>query len=239
MVSSMTITMSKKEIDRLDIIKRLIRKDFNGTKASSLLNLSTRQVRTLKKKVKKNGAKGLIHGNRGKTSNRRISDVNRTEIVNLLKEKYHDFGPTLAAEKLKELHEIDHDPKTIRSIQITEGLWTVRKGKSKQEHREWRKRRDARGEMVQFDGSYHNWYESRGATNEQCILAAIDDATSTVVKGVFSIHEGVFPVFSFWNAYVRTIGKPRSIYSHLKTKCQIWYVNFRPLIFPAKVSFIF
>lgn len=207
-----TLTMSKKEIDRYDVISRLLRKEINGTYAADLLSLSVRQIRRLKRRVKKNRAHGLIHGNRGKPGHRTVPDKDKKKIVDLLHKHYSDFGPTFAAEKLSENHGITRDPKTIRSIQITEGLWTPRKGTSTEEHREWRPRKDAYGEMVQFDGSYHDWYEGRGKTKEQCLLAAIDDASSTVVKSSFSAHEGVFPVFAFWKAYLLAHGKPRCIY---------------------------
>lgn len=207
-----TLYMSQKEVSRFDVINRLIRKEINGPKAAQLLNLSTRQVRTLKKKVKNNGPKGLLHGNRGKPSNRKLPEKVRTEIVSLLHKKYPDFGPTFAAEKLREDHMIDYDPKTIRGIQIEEGLWKPRRGTKRDEHREWRKRKDCYGEMLQFDGSYHDWLEGRWTSNEQCLLAAIDDATGRVVSAHFAEHEGVLPVMGFWKEYMLSYRKPRSIY---------------------------
>jgi hypothetical protein len=204
--------MSKREIDRFDIISRLLRRELNGTEAGRILHLCTRQIRRLKQAVKKKGAAGLIHGLRGKISNQRMEDEDRKKIAHLLREKYSDFGPTFAAEKLCELHRIDHDPKTIRTIQIEEGLWKPRRGKKKESHRSWRQRRSAFGEMLQFDGSYHDWFEGRGGIHEACLLAAIDDATSMVTDAEFAPHEGVFPVFAFWRRYLETQGKPRSIY---------------------------
>jgi hypothetical protein len=208
----MTLTMSKKEVDRVDVLGRLLRKEINGTKAAELLSLSNRQIRTLKKRFTMHGPKGLIHGNRGRPSNRRLPDKERKKIASLLAKKYPDFGPTFASEKLSELHGIARDPKTIRTIQIAKGLWTPQRGKKKSEHRQWRKRKDCYGEMLQFDGSYHNWFEGRGEENEQCLLAAIDDATGNVVRAVFAEHEGVLPVMSFWKEYVLANGKPRAMY---------------------------
>lgn len=204
--------MSKKEVDRLDVIKRLIRSEINGPKAAELLRLSTRRIRTLKKRVKEKGASGLIHKSRGKPSNRKLPDTIRSMIVSLLHKKYPDFGPTFAAEKLREDHDLAYDPKTIRSLQIAERLWKPRKGTRKEAHREWRKRKDARGEMLQFDGSYHDWFEGRGEKGEQCLLAAIDDATGTVIRAAFAEHEGVIPVMRFWKEYALAHGKPRAIY---------------------------
>lgn len=208
----MTLTMSKKEIDRVDILSRLLRKEINGTQASEFLAVSSRQVRTLKKKFTLHGPSGLIHGNRGRPSNRAMPEKEKKKIISLLHKKYSDFGPTFASEKLLELHKINRDPKTIRSLQVSEGLWTPRKGKKKSEHHSWRARKEAYGELPQFDGSYHDWFEGRGETNEQCLLATIDDATSIVVKAQFAVHEGVLPVMSFWREYILTHGKPRSIY---------------------------
>lgn len=206
------LSMSKKNLDRYDIVRRLLRKEINGTGAARLLNLSVRQVRRLKAGIKTRGPKALIHGLKDRPSNRRLPDERRTTIVSLLNDTYPDFGPTFAAEKLREDHEIDHDPKTIRAIQITEGLWKPRRGTTKSVHRTWRQRRSAFGEMEQFDGSYHDWFEGRGGISASCLLAAIDDATGKIVEAVFAPHEGVFPVFAFWRAYCETHGTPRSIY---------------------------
>lgn len=207
-----TLTMSKKEVDRVDILGRLLRKEINGTRASALLSVSSRQVRTLKKKFTSLGPKGLIHGNRGKPSNRRLPEKLRIRILSLLHKKYPDFGPTFASEKLVELHAITCDPKTIRSIMIGERLWAPRRGKKKSEHRDWRPRKESFGEMLQFDGSYHDWFEGRGGIRESCLLATIDDATGMVVQAVFAEHEGVLPVMGFWKEYVLKEGKPRCIY---------------------------
>lgn len=206
------LTMSKKDIDRHDVLKRLIRKEIKRYHAASLLHLTVRHITRLKQAVIARGAKALIHKQRGEPSHHRLREKERTKIVDLLKEKYNDFGPTFAAEKLREIHKINHDPKTIRAIQMKEGLWKPRQAKKKDSHRSWRPRRAAFGEMLQFDGSYHDWFEGRGGMKETCLLATIDDATSRVVAAQFALHEGVFPVFAFWKQYIENHGKPRSIY---------------------------
>lgn len=206
------ITMSAKELDRFQIIKKLIGKHINGTEAANLLRLSVRQVKRLKAKVIKAGASGLIHGNRGQESHNRIADDERKKIIKLLQQHYHDFGPTFANEKLFENHHLVHDPKTIRHIMIDAGLWKPRQQKKAVVHRAWRARRSGYGEMIQFDGSYEHWFENRNGTAEACLLAAIDDATGKVVSLRFAEHEGVFPVFDFWQDYLVKNGKPRSIY---------------------------
>jgi len=202
------VTMSQKEIKRYDIIKKIINKDLNGTEAAQLLNLTTRQIRRLKKRVEEKGAQGLVHGHRGQPGNRALPSEEKQRIVYLLHEHYYDFGPLLAAEKLDERHKIKRDKGTIRSIMIKEGLWKP-KQKKKDKHRKWRQRKACPGEMIQYDGSYEHWFEDRGEKN--CLLAAIDDANSQV-WAQFDEHEGVEPTFNFWRGYLERFGKPFSVY---------------------------
>lgn len=209
----MTVTtMSRKELDRYEVIRRLMRNEMNGADVAQLLHLSVRHVRRLKKRVRRHKARGLIHGNRGKPSNRRIATTERRKIIALVKKQYPDFGPTLAAEQLAKRHDIQRDPTTIRDLLVAEGLWVPRRAPAGSAHRMWRQRRSRYGEMLQFDGSYHHWLEDRGGTGELCLLAAIDDATGKITHAQFAAHEGVIPVFTFWKSYVATHGVPRSIY---------------------------
>lgn len=201
--------MTNREINRHSIIKKLLDKEINGTNAAKLLKLSVRQVRRLKGKVKQLGPKALIHASRGKPGNRRMPDEERKTIAEILKQKYPDFKPTFASEKLEQNHNIKRDPKTIRAIMIENDLWKPRKKKHNEYH-SWRKRKSCYGEMLQFDGSYHRWVEDRG--KEWCLLAAIDDATGIPTKAKFDTDEGTFPVFRFWKEYVEQHGKPHSIY---------------------------
>lgn len=203
------ITMSKQELDRFQIISRLLSKEINGTQAARLLNLCTRQIRRLKVKIKGLGAKGLIHGNRGKQSNHRIPDKERSRIISLIKKYYSDFGPTLACEKLSELHGVNRDVSTIKQIMIDEYLWKARK-KEQSEHRAWRQRKSCFGEMQQFDGSYEYWFEDRAP--KCCLLASIDDSTGKITHARFGANEGITEVFGFWQGYLLKNGKPRSIY---------------------------
>jgi hypothetical protein len=210
------ISMSQKEADKYAVLKRLNDGIINGTQASQLLHLSVRQIRRLKPRATK-GAEALIHANRGKPGNRKLPEPERKKIVKLLHKKYEDFGPTFAREKLAENHKIVRDPKTIRRIQIEEGLWKPKKKKNGSEHRSWRQRRSCYGEMEQFDGSYEAWLEDRlldehGLPQKLCLLASIDDATGKITKAIFADHEGVIPVFTFWKQYLEEHGKPRAIY---------------------------
>lgn len=202
------ITMSQKEIKCYDIIKKLINKEINGSEASNILKMTKRHIRRIKKRVKEEGIKGLIHKNRGKQSNRKMPEEEAGKIAELIRTFYQGFSPTFATEKLEEKHNIKRDPKTTRSIMIANNLWKP-KQKKKEKHREWRQRKASCGEMIQYDGSYEYWFEERG--KKQCLLASIDDATS-VVNAIFDEHEGVFPTFNFWREYIREKGKPYSIY---------------------------
>lgn len=202
------IIMSQNEVKKYDIIKKLINKQLNGTEAARLLRLTPRQIRRLKKKVIEAGAKGLAHGNRGKPSNRSIPADERKNIVSFLHEYYSDFGPTLAAEKLAERHNIKRDPGTIRSIMTVEEIWQPQKKKA-EKHRQWRQRKAHKGELVQYDGCYEYWFEERG--EKCCLLASIDDADSQVFAR-FDNHEGVRPTFNYWRGYLERFGKPNAIY---------------------------
>jgi hypothetical protein len=202
------ITMSKKEIDKFEVISGLIAKKINGTEASKQLNLSVRQVRRLKTRVVDKGAMGLIHGNRGRDSNRKIKDDKFEEIKRYLKEKYYDFGPTFATEKLEELHNIKISKETTRSIMIDLNLWKPKHRKTTKNKHLWRPRKDNPGEMQQFDGSYHVWL----GDEEYCLLLSVDDATGDITHAEFADNEGIKPVFNFWLNYFEKNGKPLSIY---------------------------
>jgi len=204
------ITMSNQELSRYEIIKNLISGASDGTEAAKQLGLSIRQTKRLKAKVKKDGARGLIHGNRGQESNRKINPKIIERAKKYLKETYYDFGPKFASEKLKENHQIKLGKETIRQIMISEKLWKPRLRKTNKEYRSWRPRKEQYGEMQQFDGSYEKWFEDRAL--ECCLLAAIDDATGKITQARFDEHEGVIPVFNFWQGYVEAKGKPITIY---------------------------
>lgn len=211
-MTKLLLAMSIRDIDRYDILQQFIRKEIKRTHAAILLTLSVRQVSRLKISVVERGPSALIHGLRGKHSCNAIADKERRKIVRLITSKYHDFTPTFATEKLRENHGIDRDTKTVKRIMVAEGLLKPKKKRNIDEHRAWRQRRAAFGEMLQFDGSYHDWFEGRGGITESCLLATIDDATSKLVKAEFAPHEGIFPVFDFWVEYITNHGKPRQIY---------------------------
>jgi hypothetical protein len=203
------IIMTKKEAERLIIVNNLINKVINGTEASKQLGLSIRQVKRLKSKVVSLKAKGIIHGNRGKESNRRLGEELIDKIDTLLRDKYHFLTPTMAQEHLEKNDDIKVSKEKIRQEMAKEGLWII-KARKESKHRERRDRRDNYGEMQQFDGSYHKWFY--GVDEEQCLLASIDDATGKITRAIFDKNEGIKAVFSFWKDYVIENGRPISIY---------------------------
>ena len=191
---------------------------INGTQAGEILQLSIRQVRRLKKRFVKKGIKGILHGNRGQVSNQAVPGTVKKEIITIIKINYPDFGPTLAAEKLSELHNIRFSNETIRQIMIGENLWKVKVQKFEEFPHCWRARKDCFGKMQQYDVSYHNWFEGRlhkpqgEAITLNCLLAAVDDATGQITKAQFADNEGTEATFTFWQEYIETLGKPASIY---------------------------
>lgn len=204
------ITMTSYELSRYETIKKLIEGIINGTQASKQLRLTVRQIKRLKALVKKYGAKGLIHGNRGKSSNRRLSKKIIEKAKYYLKKYYPDFKPTFASEKLQERHNIKLGRETVRQIMIEAKLWTPKAKAKTRTYRSWRPRKEYYGQMEQFDGSYHKWFEDRG--KERCLLASIDDATGKITQAEFTDNEGVTPAFMFWKKYASSTGKPVSIY---------------------------
>jgi len=204
------LRMTTNDLERRDVVQRLLRSQLTIATAALQLRLSTRHLKRLKAKARKNGLSALLHGNRGKPSPNRLPDSERKRIVALVSEKYLDFTPTFAAEKLSESHGITHDSKTIQSVLIEANIWTKRVKRRKEQHRSWRERRPANGDLVQFDGSYERWFEER--SGESCLLAAIDDATGKIVHAVFDYDEGVAPVCGFWEGYLTKNGKPLAIY---------------------------
>lgn len=205
------IIMTKKEARRYDIIKNLINKKINGTQASKQLNLSIRQTKRLKRRVKKEGMRGIIHKSRGKEGNNKLDKRLKQKIKKYIHKDYSDFTPSLAQEKLKEINDIAVSYSTVRSIMIEEKLYRIKKRKNNHYHSQ-RERKDIYGEMQQFDGSYHNWLEGRGGIDDLCLLASVDDATGKITYAKFDHNESIESVFKFWQEYLKQTGKPMAIY---------------------------
>lgn len=210
--SFITLPMETKltplERERYDIVRSCIDRDITNNEAAARLNLTVRQTQRLKRAVEKYGEQGVVHGNRDRASNRATHPEKTSAVVAFMHERKHtDFGPTFAQEKLEE-RGIVLGLETLRTLMIKEKLWKPKKRKGPAIHREWRDRMSMKGELVQFDGSYHDWFEDDG---EACLLAATDDATSEV-SATFEDNEGVWAVFRFWWAYFESHGLPVAIY---------------------------
>lgn len=200
--------MTLRELSRYGVIKRLLNKEINGTEAAKQLYLSVRQVKNLKVAVKKRGAQGIIHGNRGKPGNRRISEAQIEKIKLIVETKYYNFGPTFTAEKLDENHQIIISNEKLRHLMTEWKLWKPRPRKQPKKKYEWRARKDNYGEMEQFDGSYYVWF----GNEESCLLLSVDDATGKITYAKFDYNESVIAVFRFWLEYFEKNGLPVSIY---------------------------
>ena len=203
------IKLTASEQERYDIIRSCIDRDITNKEASTRLGLKVRQIQRIKRAVEKQGTEGAMHKSKGRTSSNATNKTTVKKTVDFLKQKKHqDFGPTFAQEKLLALG-VEMNKETLRLLMIKKDLWKPHPRRGPQIVREWRERKERFGELVQFDGSYHDWFEN---DSEECLLAAIDDATSKIVKAVFEDNEGVFAVFRFWLSYVEAYGLPVAIY---------------------------
>jgi hypothetical protein len=191
-------------------IQSCIQRDITNEEASRRLGLQKRQVQNLKRSVEKHGIDGIRHGLKDKTSNHKIRTTIEQTVVTFLKQKRHqDFGPTFAQEQLAKSQQVTVGVDTVRAIMIRNNLWKPKKERTKAVYRHCREPMAQYGELVQFDGSYHDWNEDG---HEECLLLAIDDATSSIIHAVFEANEGVDAVFRFWWHYVDNIGRPMAIY---------------------------
>lgn len=201
------ITLTKKEHERLAMVRRVMKGELKQKVAAELLGLSTRQVRNLMRKVEKEGAKGLAHGNRGRPSPKRMAQLLVDRIVSLVRAHYRDFKPKFAAEKLWQKDKIKVSDEKMRQIMIKAGLWRVHRHKS--EVHPWREPKDHYGEMVQMDGSHHAWLEKRGP--KLVLMGMVDDARNRFY-GRFYEYEGVYPAMNVLEGYIRRYGLPQSLY---------------------------
>jgi len=202
------LVMSQKEIKRLQIIQKVLGKEINQQEAAEVLRISDRQVRRVVKRVREEGAKGVVHQLRGREGNRKIDQKIRSQVIRIYRKVYEGFGPRLASEKLLEREKVRINEETLRLWLIEEGLWKKRKGQ-KEKKRSWRARKSHYGSMVQMDGSHHDWLEGRGC--KLVLMGYIDDATGRAY-GRFYDYEGTQPAFDSLKGYVKKNGIPRSIY---------------------------
>ncbi len=201
------ITMSQKESNRLYVIGQAIDKAITQEQAAALLSLSDRQVRRIVRNVKQEGNAGICHKSRGKRAHNRIAEKIKAKVTTLCRDTYKEFGPTHASEKLLTVHNITVSDETLRGWFQEEHI--PYKSRKKRPHRQWRKRKAYRGEMIQMDGSHHDWFEGRGPT---CVLMGYsDDATGEVFARLYE-YEGTLPAMDSFKRYIRLYGLPRSVY---------------------------
>jgi hypothetical protein len=205
-----TLTMSKRELDRVQLMLLIQERRRTQTQVAEQLGMTVRQVERLYRAYKAGGAAALVSKRRGHPSTRRLPDATRSEALGVVRERYGDFGPTLAHEKLTELHGVTVSVETLRQWMMSDGLWLPRAQRRQRPHPP-RYRRTCTGELVQIDGCNHEWFEDRGP---RCVLLVyVDDATSRLMQLRFVESESTFDYFAATREYIRQHGKPVAFYS--------------------------
>ena len=201
--------MSQKELSRLEVIQRVKRKTLKQRQAAELLSISVRQVKRLCKAYQASGTAGLVSKRRGQPSNNRLPEKTINKARQLLRSRYPDFGPTLATEKLA-IEGVSLSVESVRQLLIGEGLWKAKSVRRPVIH-QLRERRARFGELVQIDGSPHDWFEGRAP---KCtLLVFVDDATSRLMYLQFVAAETTFNYFAAVRSYITEFGKPLAFYS--------------------------
>jgi len=203
-------TLSSKELDRATMLQRVVNRTLTQKEAAQSLGLTDRQVRRLMVKYRDEGTAGLAHKSRGQPSHNNLSQTIKDQAIELVKTKYPDFGPTFAAEKLAERDNLNINHETLRGLMIKEGIWQHKKRKAT--HRARRERRSCYGDMEQFDGCRHDWFEGRLPDGAWATLLASRDDANNSVHARFLDYEGTVPVMIYWRDYFIAYGKPANIY---------------------------
>jgi hypothetical protein len=202
------LMMTRSEIQRYQIIRKVLDRDIDQQEASECLRLSDRQIRRIVRRVRTEGESGVINRLRGRKGNRSIKATVKEKVLKAYRSRYNGFGPTLASEKLLERDGLEVCDETLRLWLIKEALWQSKKRKVHKDY-SWRQRKDHLGEMVQMDGSHHDWLEGRGP--KLVLMGYIDDATGRF-HGKFYAYEGTMPAMDSLKGYIRQYGIPKSIY---------------------------
>lgn len=204
------LNMSEKEIQRTSVLIKLQSKSLSQVEAAEALGVTPRQIRRLVRRFKKHGPTGVISRKRGHRSNHQLPHGVKEYALALIREKYPDFGPTLAREKLAEVHNMKISVWTVRQLMIAEGLWVDKKVKKRRIY-QLRERRGREGELMQIDGSPHDWFEGRGP---KCsLLLAVDDATGKIMAGHFAPTETLWGYYDLMRLYIEKYGRPRASYN--------------------------
>ena len=203
------VLMSKRELNRLDVLARLDGDRLSVAVAAGLMNITPRQTYRLLSRYRDGGASAIANRRRGRPSNNRLSDTVREHAIALVRKFYPDFGPTLAAEKLLERHDLRVSRETLRTWMRQAGIWVSRAERKRIQQPRYR--REHVGELVQIDGSEHRWFEDRA---DPCtLLVFVDDATSRLMELRFVASESTFAYFEALKTYLGRHGKPVAFYS--------------------------
>lgn len=204
------ITMSMKELERAELFSKLRQKALTQIQVADILGITPRQVRRLFSEYKHHGPIALISKKRGRPSNHQLPKGLKELVLALIKEHYPDFGPTFAHEKIAEVHNLQISVWSIRKLMIENGLWDDKKVVKKRVY-QLRERRNKEGELVQTDGSPHDWFEGRGP---KCsLLHCVDDATGKIKAALFAPAETMWGYYNLMQAYLKTHGRPIALYS--------------------------
>jgi transposase len=217
-MDSELVVMSRREIERAHVMRAIQERRLTQKQAASQLVLSVRQVERLFARYKRDGPTGLVSRRRGQR-NHVLPDGLREEALCIVRTRYPDFGPTLAHEKLLEVHGLRMSVETLRKWMIEDGIWKTRAQRRKRVQQP-RHRRDCYGELIQIDGSDHHWFEDRGP---RCVLLVyVDDATGKLMELRMCESESAFSYFHATRAYLQRHGKPVALYSD---KAGVFRVN--------------
>jgi transposase len=231
MATEELITMNNKEILRLQVIEKLSEKRLRQSEASNLLRISCRQVKRLLRAYRQQGVKSLVSKKRGNQGNNKICEEIKQNILTITKERYLDFGPTFLKEKLFETHNINVSRETLRKWLMAENIWLAKNCEKIRVH-QMRERRSCFGELVQIDGSPHDWFEGR--RDKCCLLVFIDDATSKLLHLRFEETETTEGYFRAMLGYIKQYGLPIALYSD---KHGIFRVNAKETIHEGETQF--
>ena len=216
------IELSTRERERLKVLQQVEERKMKQVDAARRLQLSDRQVRRLRQRVREQGDRGIVHRLRGRPSNRRIAAARQQRILARVRQRYADFGPTLASEHLAS-DGLAVSRETLRQWMSAKGLWRPRHQRVERVH-VWRERRAAFGELVMWDSSPYAWLEERGP---QCHLIAMLDDASSRLWGRFAEHDSSEENLRVLQGWLERHGRPLAYYTD---KAGLFRVNRRPQV---------
>jgi DNA-binding Lrp family transcriptional regulator len=220
------MALNRKERDWLQWLHQAKRKQITQREAAQRMQVSERWVRQLLRRMKRQKDRVVVHGLRGRPSNRRMAKETQTKAVAIVRAEYGDFGPTLAAEYLEEKHQIQVSRETLRQWMMTAGIWRARRAGCEQVHL-WRPRRSSFGELVQWDTSDHDWLEGRGP---QLVLIAMTDDASSRAQARFALHDSTAENMRLLRQHLQKWGRPLAFYTdkaRLFTNAPGWNVELK------------